>query len=408
MMPRRVLPSSAVTLLLVLLAVDGALLRAADGKEPPITGRAAPRLKHLDQVMLAILRDFHLPGGSLAVARNGRLVFARGYGWADQEDSKPVRPDSRFNLASCGKPITAAAVLKLVDQGKLRLDARAFVLLGDLEPPAGQKADPRLRNITVRQLLHHAGGLVRDKAPTPRIAQRLKVELPITLPQAVGFSLGQPLLFNPGSETKYSNLGFLVLRLIVERTSGVDYETFTARQVLGPMGIRDAHLDLLEGYRPREVRRYAGGKRLPGGHGPFKGGGCWVLSTTEAVRFLTSLDGSRGKRVLSEQAYARMLAPLPSLGRKGGGRHNGLGWDVVERTRAGVRHSKNGGVPGICTYVEHLPDGVCWAAFFNGNLKNAEEGERTRGAGAKAPWPQIRQVLQKVERWPAINLFESE
>ena len=61
------------------------------------------------------------------------------------------------------------------------------------------------------------------------------------------------------------------------------------------MGIPDAHLDLMEGYRPREVHRYAGGKSLPGGHGNLKGDGNWVLSTVDAMRFLTSLDGTRGE-----------------------------------------------------------------------------------------------------------------
>lgn len=81
------------------------------------------------------------------------------------ENKKPVVPGSRFSLASCSKPITAAAVLKLVDRGSLRLEDKVFVLLNYINPPPGAKVDPRIRDITVRQLLHHAGGLVRDSGP---------------------------------------------------------------------------------------------------------------------------------------------------------------------------------------------------------------------------------------------------
>jgi N-acyl-D-amino-acid deacylase len=384
---------------------------AAEKERLPVTGKAVRRLQHLDQVMLDALREYHIPGGSLAIAKDGRLVFARGYGWADVENKKRVRPTSRFNLASCSKPITAAAVLKLVDQGKLRLEDKVFALLDDLKPPAPMKLDPRVRQITIRQLLHHAGGLPRDRAPVAEVARRLNVELPVTLSQTVAVSLGKPLLFAPGRETKYSNLGFLTARLMVAHVSGLDYETFTAEHVLKPMGIRDAHLDRREGYWPNEVHRYPSGKSHPGGHGELKeGGGSWVLSTVDALRYLTALDGTRGERALKPRTYQQMLAPLPTLGKKAKALHNGLGWDVVERLPEGVRYTKNGGVPGIATWIEHLPNGVCWAAFFNGNFKDEseEEEDQPRKVAGKKPWPLLREAMQKIDKWPAHDLFAAE
>ena len=410
MLPR-LLRSLVLIVLFGVLAAPVVQAQPPGKERPPITGKSVRRLQPLDALMLEFLRDHNVPGASLAIAVEGRLVFARGYGWADVENKKPVRPGSRFNLASCSKPITAAAVLKLVDQGKLRLDDKVFALLDDLRPPAGMKRDPRLRAITIRQMLHHASGLVRGHGPLPEIARGLRVELPITVSQAAAFNLGKPLLFDPGAEAKYSNLGFLVLRLVVERASGQDYEAFTAQRVLQPMGVPDAHLDRMEGYRPREVHRYgAGGKRLAGGHGELKGGGSWVLSTVDMMRFMTSLDGTRGERVLSKRAYQQMLAPLPSLGKKADERHNGLGWDIVERSSAGTLYSKNGGVAGIATWVEHLPSGVSWAVFFNGNLKSASEkdDERPRKPAVKKPWPRLRAAIEKIDEWPAHDLFESE
>ena len=400
--------SSRVISFTLLLFGLGGSVRAAEA-EPPITGKAVPRLQQLDRRMLEFLREYNIPGASLAIAKEGRLVFARGYGWADVQNKRPVRPASRFNLASCSKPITAAAVLKLVDEGKVRLDDKVFALLDDLKPPEGAKVDPRIREITVRQMLHHAGGLVRGNGPLPDIARHLKIELPLPLNRVIAFNLGKPLLFDPGTDQKYSNLGFLVLRLVVERASGQAYEMFTAERVLKPMGIRNAHLDRMEGYWSNEVHRYPGGKVHPGGHGEIKdGAGCWVLSTVDAMRFVTSLDGSRGARVLSQRAYREMLAPLPSLGKKANERHNGLGWDVVERSRGGVLYSKNGGVAGIATWIEHLPNGVCWAVFFNGNLKDDDEDKTPRKPARKKPWSVLRESIEKIDNWPAHDLFEPE
>jgi N-acyl-D-amino-acid deacylase len=383
-------------------------LDAAASEEPPITGKAVPRLRSLDRLMLDFLRDYNVPGGSLAIAKDGRLVFARGYGWANVENKRPMRPTSRFNLASCSKPITAAAILKLVDQGKLRLDDKVFALLDDIKPPPGARADPRLKEITVRQLLHHAGGLVRGQlhGPYPKIERLLQVHPPFTLAQVIRVNLDKPLLCAPGAEAHYSNLGFGVLRVVVARISGQEYEKFTAVNVLRPMGIADAHLDRNEGYWPNEAHRYAGGKRHPGGHGEVKGGaGSWVLSTIDVMRFLTSLDGSRGARVLSARAYQQMLAPLPSLGKQANQRHNGLGWDIVQRFPEGVLFSKNGGVAGITTWMEHLPNGVSWALFFNGNLKGADEEEQPRKSGHKKPWPILREAIENIADWPDHDLF---
>ncbi len=387
-------------------------LRGAEKREPPITGKAAPRLQRLDRLMVQFLREHDIPGASLAIAKDGRLVFAHGYGWANVENNKPVRPISRFNIASCCKPIIGVTLLKLVDEGKLRLDDKVFVLLKDLKPFPGAKVDPRLREITVRQLLHHAGGMARSQGSLPEIERRLKIEPPISLRQVIAFDMSKPLLFDPGTETRYSNLGFLTLRLVVEQAAGQEYEKYTIEHVFKPMGIHDVHLDRMEGYLPDEVHRYpSSGKRHPGGHGEMKeGGGNWVLSTVDAMRFVTALDGSRGRRFLSERSYQQMLAPLPSLGKKANERHNGLGWDVVQRSPGGVLYSKNGGVAGIATWIEHMPNGVCWAAFFNGNFKGDDEeaGRRDRKAAAKRPWPILHEAIEKIDRWPEHDLFDGK
>src|SRR5262245_36123915 len=113
-------------------------------------------LKSFDEPMEAQLK-LKTPGGALAVAKDGRLVYAKGFGLGDVVNKAPVEPTSLFRIASLTKPITAVAVLRLAQEGKLDLDAKAFALL-DLKAPDGATVDPRLAEITVRQLLQHTGG----------------------------------------------------------------------------------------------------------------------------------------------------------------------------------------------------------------------------------------------------------
>ncbi|HEX5128014.1 MAG TPA: serine hydrolase domain-containing protein [Rhodocyclaceae bacterium] len=123
-----------------------------------ITGRALPGLESFDQTMSALLEKWNVPGASLAVAKNGRLVLAHAYGMADRDAGRLVQAGDPFRIGSISKTITAVAVLKLVEDGRLSLDDKVLPLLGDLAPPAKDIADPRVRDITVRELLQHTGG----------------------------------------------------------------------------------------------------------------------------------------------------------------------------------------------------------------------------------------------------------
>src|ERR1035438_3466755 len=114
------------------------------------TGTAVPSLAPFDQLINTLLTKYGIPGGSIALTQNGRLVFARGYGYADPQAQIDAQPDSRYRIASLSKAITAVTVLHLVEQGSLNLDQPAFALLPDLQPPAGATPDARLASITIR------------------------------------------------------------------------------------------------------------------------------------------------------------------------------------------------------------------------------------------------------------------
>src|SRR5687767_6014771 len=102
--------------------------------EIPISGAAVPGMGSYDQTITDFMRKYAIPGGAVAVLRDGKLIYARGFGYADVENKTPVQPDALFRLASVSKPITGVAIMKLVEDGKLRLDDRVTPLIADLRP----------------------------------------------------------------------------------------------------------------------------------------------------------------------------------------------------------------------------------------------------------------------------------
>jgi CubicO group peptidase (beta-lactamase class C family) len=177
------------------------------GAHLPVTGPARPALAGFDKMMLQFLGERHLPGAALAVGRNRRVVYARGFGYADREAKRPVQPQTPFRIASISKPITAVAALQLVERGKLKLKAHVFRLLGLKAPKKG--FDPRWRKVTVRQLLEHRGGWDRDKSGdlmfmSPTIVKQLGVKPPAMQAAVIEYMLGRPLDFEPGTPMVYA------------------------------------------------------------------------------------------------------------------------------------------------------------------------------------------------------------
>src|SRR5678815_4081309 len=135
-------------------------------QEIPITGAAMPGMGSFEQSVSDVMQKYSIPGGAIAVVRDGKLIYARGFGYADVENKTPVEPDALFRIASVSKPITSAAVMTLVQDGKLKLDDHVAPLIYDLTPAPGATVDPRWDLITIRNLLDHTGGWDRDK-PSP-------------------------------------------------------------------------------------------------------------------------------------------------------------------------------------------------------------------------------------------------
>jgi N-acyl-D-amino-acid deacylase len=405
-------------------------LSAGDAKaeKPPRTGADDADLIAFDEMMERFLEDNEVPGGALAVAKDGRLVYARGFGYADPSVKTPVAPRARFRIASISKPITAAAILRLVEQGKLKLDDPAFERL-KVNPPAGSEEDPRLRQITIRHLLQHTGGFDRKKSGDPmfepfKIAAALKVPVPPQPRDVIHYMLGRKLDFDPGSEYAYSNFGYTVLGRIIEEVGGRDYQAFVRAEVLAPLHLADTQLGRTLERARREVKYFdPKGRTGTAVFGPQKGRpvplpygvwqlesldavGGWISSAPDLVRFASSLHDPSQCPIFKAETLREMFARpagLPGHDAKGRPRdlYYGLGWQVrVVGARGEVNTWHAGSFAGTATMVVHRHDGLCWAVLFN-----ARENPRGQYLGTLID-PLVHQAADCVKHWPQKDLFK--
>ena len=368
-------------------------------------------LKPFDEPMEQQLK-LKTPGGALAVVKDGRLVYAKGFGLGDVVNKAPVEPSSLFRIASLSKPITAVAVLRLAEQGKIDLDAKAFSLL-DLKAPEGATVDPRLAEITVRQLLQHTGGWNRDKSGDPmfmcpQISSALGVPSPPTSLQIIRYMMGRPLDFDPGTKFAYSNFGYSVLGRIIEQVTGETYDNHVKKAILAPMGITRMTLgrSLRENREKDEVTYYPGAAKpakpvfesiqdrdVPVPYGSFcleamDAHGGWLASAIDLVRFASSLD-----KVLSEKSLAAMFAKPSNAGNVPA--YYGCGWMIRPMGADGkINTWHTGSLPGTSTLLVRRHDGLVWAAVFNERIKDDKFD------------PNLHRAADAVKEWPKGDLFE--
>ncbi len=280
--------------------------------------------------------------GSVIVARHGRVLFEGAFGWANREQQTRNQMVTRFPIASVGKAITAAALGKLVAEGKLSFDDPLSRFLPDYPIAAS-------RGATVGQLLAHTAGLGR--ASTDWIALRENISLAELVRRVAA-----PPEFAPGTDTRYCNECYLVAGLIVERVSGVSYEEYVRRNILAPAGMVDTNWEPITSLDPRRAATYtvatAGGPAarrdasdLQGLKGTPAGGA--YSTARDMVAFL---DALRSARLFPLAITAELLAPRTELPF---GRANGYGFELAGHPD---RVGKGGNAPGTSAQIEMYPE----------------------------------------------------
>lgn len=404
----------------------GWCFRRAPAGEP---AQKLPLAGAFDREVEAFMEARRIPGGALAVVKDRRLVYARGYGWADRDAKIPARAESLFRIASVSKPLTAVAVLKLVEAGQMDLEARAFDLVR-LEPILipGRAPDERLKRITLRQLLQHTGGWDRNKSFDPMfrcaaIADAAGEPGPPGPETIIRYMLGRPLEFDPGTRYAYSNFGYCVLGRVIERLGGQPYERFVRERVLAPLGIRRMRIGAsLAGSRAAGEARYylaeastvrsvfPGEPRwVPAPDGSFHleamdAHGGWIASVVDLARFAAALEDAGPSPLLKPASLRVMYAPPdPPVWRRKDGRleeaYYGCGW-MVRPVKGGANYWHAGSLPGTSSLLVRRRDGLSWVVLFNQRSTKKELPDEAIDAA-------LHRAADAVAEWPAHDLFQT-
>ena len=346
--------------------------------------QAAPEgNKVLDQKMTAFMKKWDVPAGQMAVCKDGKIVYSKGFGVCDQAGKSATTVANRFRIASITKVFTACAIWQLIEAGKLKLDDRAFDILSDLKPLVGAKIDPRLQTITIANLLEHSAGWTLENGEpqakyTRLAADAFKESRPARPVTIIRYMMGQPLNYDPGSKSVYSNLGYNVLGRVIEKISGQNYFDYLKEHILTPAGITTIALGRtsMKNAQADEVYYY-GGKNL---------GNVWSVLDDEAEQVtypyggdtaIECLDshggliasaedlvhfGSALPRLIKAETLERMLTPTKFAVKGEPGTYRAYGCPV----RPGVyRWAHSGALVGTSSALYDLGDGLVFACVFN-------------------------------------------
>ena len=373
-----------------------------------------PELEGLDKKVRYYMRKWQFKGASLAITRNDSLVYAKGYGWADEENGVQMEPGHILRMASVSKLLTAVGIMVLQDQGMLSIKDTVFGPSGILNDSlfVGTIKDRNHHKITVEHLLRHQGGFHRDPLFSSRdVKHQLQLDHAPEKEDFYRLVLSRRLRFMPGSWQNYSNFGYLLLSEIIEKVSGMPYEKFMTEKVLIPAGCYDMHIagsyykdkyenevryythegdgKFIEEYNDsgRIVERCYGGNNIP----LLSGAGAWCGSPIEIARLVASIDGDPGvPDILSEEAIGQMTEYLDN-------ETYSLGWNDTNPDKG---WSRSGTLSGTCALVKRFPDGECWILITNTSTwKGPGQARYTNDL-----FRQCRELYS--DKLPARNLFE--
>lgn len=298
--------------------------------------------------------------GVVLIAQGDTILLEKGYGFADVKQKIPNTADTRFQLASVSKTLTATSVMKLVEQGKLDLQAPISKYL-DGTPPIWQ-------NITLEQLLSHTSGI-----PDYFTFDEFDGVLNLTPDGIIAVAKKYPLSFDPGTDFEYSNTGFVMLGKIIENVTGMSYGDYMRQTIFDPLGMTatgraDKNTPLAVGYSSYQepAKTYPITNEL--------GDGDFLSTADDMYRFDRALYGDK---LLSAASREKMFTSI-------GDNHYGFGWEVDTWQGKHVL-SHTGGINGFATEFMRFPDDDTVIIILS-NLENFD--------AAQAAWALAKIVFQ--------------
>ncbi|MCY7421503.1 MAG: serine hydrolase [Chitinophagaceae bacterium] len=361
------------------------------------TGIPVPSMVQTDNLIKGFLSTYEIPGASVAIAKDGKIVYMRAFGYADINKTTPTQPYNVFRIASLSKQVTSIAIMKLMQEGLLTMSSKVFGSGGILENhPVFSSAnitDNRIYNITIRNLMEHSAGWNReiDCNPNPstpypnflrgcdavdfplRVTQVTATSNPVTKDALIKFILEKGLNFAPGTDYKYSNLGFLILGEVIEKITNQSYEKYVRNSILAPLGIFDMHIgnNLLSEKQEREgeytaygektLSCYGTGESVPREYGGYNvtamdSHGGWIASSRDMLKLLTAVDGFNTKPDILEKASIDTMVK-PSVNNQ----NYAKGWNV--NTANNWWHT--GGLDGTACEQVRTAGGYTWIIILN-------------------------------------------
>lgn len=337
-------------------------------------------LEPMDRRISRFMGKWDLRGISVAITRHDSLLFAKGYGLADAEGSVPMAPNMVMRIASSSKLITATAIMRLCEEGKISLDSKVLGANGILNDTllTNVITDQRIFDITIDHLLTHMGGFAtRAGDPMTNTRELMIWNNLTTAPRGKDVArivLHRRLMAEPGSMRSYSNFGYMLLSLVVEKISGKNYFEYVMHDVLGrvcPGGFLPA-TNYLEDRYPYEPKYYApdnvlveeynrSGRMVPRAYGGIDvyglmGAGGWTASAPALARLVAAIDGDpKVPDILSAQSIAKMTEyseEYPVC----------RGWTMIEKDGSWLR---TGTLYTTHSFIKHFPDGECWVITMN-------------------------------------------
>ncbi len=314
-----------------------------------------PLEQRLDAALAPMFKP-NWPGATVIVTRDGKPVFRKAYGQANLPENTPMQPDMQLRLGSITKQFTAVGILMLAEQGKLSLQDDIRRHLPDF-PDKG-------KTITIEHLLQHTSGIPNY---TSLKAFRNLPDEGVTIAQVVDLFKDEPLDFAPGERYSYSNSGYFLLGVVIEKLSGMKYHDFIARNIFEPLGMTDTAQEGFERSGKRRIKGYrlSGDKVVPVADIDVTlaySAGALVSTVDDMARWDAAV--SSGKLLKPDswrQAFTACRLP-----------HNapcnyGYGWNIG--TLAGHRMIHHGGsIPGFTAQALRLPDDKVFVAVLtNGN-----------------------------------------
>jgi CubicO group peptidase (beta-lactamase class C family) len=308
----------------------------------------------IEKTISTFMTQEHVPSVSVAVVKDGKLAWTAAYGFSDLENFVPAKTSTMYRLASISKPITATAIMQLVQSGKIDLDAPARKYC----PAYPEK--PQV--ITTRELLGHLAGVRHYK----NFEENKSTYHYSSVVEALDFFKSEPLELEPGTKFHYSTFGFSILGCEVEGASGVSYMDYLERNVFQPAGMLHIRADdtyaiipnRARGYRIRETGEVANAY-LADTSNKIPGGGLISTATDLADFAVATMRDALLTRATEEQMWT------PQKTRDGAATRYGLGWRIEDwKGKRKIAHS--GAQPGTSTDLVMLPErGIAVAVMCN-------------------------------------------